>query len=116
MENELFPKLVTKALSDSIVENLRDAIIHGKLTAGSRLNETEVAKQMGVSRVPVREAISRLEHQGLIISNHNRGSFVRYFDQRDIVEIYNLRAVLEGLACQLIVRDEKLDDADFDLL
>jgi DNA-binding GntR family transcriptional regulator len=71
---------------------------------------------MGISRVPVREAIHQLEHEGLVMSTHSRGSFVRYLEEDDIEEIFELRAVLEGLACQMIVQGNKLSADDFELL
>lgn len=95
---------------------LRDAVLRGELPAGQRLNERSIARQMGISRVPVRKAIQRLEYEGLVISTPNRGSFVRYFDEQDIKEIFELRAVLEGLACQRTVVDRKLEPADFEEL
>ena len=116
MEKNLFHKIEHRSLSQEAVRMLRKAIVNGELSPGVRLNERAIARQMDISRVPVREAILQLEHEGLVINTHSRGSFVRYLDERDIKEIFDLRAVLEGLACQMIVQDDKLTPDDFQLL
>jgi DNA-binding GntR family transcriptional regulator len=116
MAKQLFRKIEPRSLSQQAAKMLRDAIMSGELSPGEHLNERAIARQMGISRVPVREAIQQLEHEGLVINTPNRGSFVRYFDEQDIKEIFDLRAVLEGLACQIIVQGGKLEAADFELL
>ena len=116
MEEQLFHKIEHQSLSQEAVRMLREAIVSGALAPGERLNERAIARQMGISRVPVREAILQLEHEGLVISTHSRGSFVRYLDEQDVKEIFELRAVLEGLACEMIVREDKLQAEDLEFL
>lgn len=116
MDNQSIHRIQPTTLSQQIVEMLRNAILNGELLPGERLNEKAIARETGTSRMPVREALRQLEQQGLVISTPNRGSFVRYYDQQDIAEIYELRAVLEGLACQKIAKDQRLTSEDLDLL
>lgn len=75
-----------------------------------------MADQLSVSRIPVREAFRQLEQEGLIVSIPNQGSFVRVFEEKDCREIFTLRAALEGLACEIVLKEEKLGPADFELL
>jgi DNA-binding GntR family transcriptional regulator len=116
MDNQSLRRIQPRTLSQQIAEMLRNAILNGEILPGERLNEKAIATETGTSRMPVREALRQLEQQGLVISIPNRGSFARYYDQKDIAEIYELRAVLEGLACRKIAEDQRLTSEDFDLL
>jgi DNA-binding GntR family transcriptional regulator len=94
------------ASSDSLSEGLvvpalREAIVEGVLAPGSRLSEVQVAKQLDVSRTPMREAFSQLEREGLVTIVPRVGAFVRSVTLRDVEEIYTVRAALECLAVQL---------------
>ena len=111
-----FKKIEPQTLSRQVVDMLRDAILNGDVQPGEHLNERQLAKQMGVSRVPIREAFRRLVYEGLVVSTPNRGTYVRYFDEADVAEIFDLRAVLEGLACQIIVSNRGFSDKDYRLL
>jgi DNA-binding GntR family transcriptional regulator len=113
---QLFQKIHPTSLSQQALEMLRETIMSGELAPGDHLNERAIAQQMGISRVPVRAAIQQLEHEGLVVSTPNRGSYVRYFDAQDINEIFDLRAVLEGLACQTIVEKGGLSPTEVTLL
>lgn len=73
----------------------------GRLPPGSRLLEVELADQLGISRTPVREAIKRLESQGLISHEPNQGAVIAKLDHARTVELYVVREVLEGLAARL---------------
>lgn len=70
----------------------------GVLAGGARLSEAHVAEALGVSRTPVREALSRLQNEGLVVFERYRGARVASFSQADLSEIYELRAQLEGMA------------------
>jgi DNA-binding GntR family transcriptional regulator len=85
-------------LADKVYESLRQAIMSGKLVPGERLLEAKLAEEIGVSRAPVREAINRLEMEGLIDLLPRRGSYVSTLSEEDAWEVYTLRAALEGLA------------------
>lgn len=97
-----------------VAEQLRAAIASGELAPGERLNEVAVAKQLGVSPTPVREAFRDLEQQGLIEVAPYRGARVRPLTDRDLSEIYSLRAHLEQMGIQLA--HPRLDESDFQQL
>jgi DNA-binding GntR family transcriptional regulator len=77
---------------------IRGAILRGEFTSGHQLVEKELASWLGVSRTPVREALTRLAHQGLVTVGHYRRGYVASFSVQDFQEILRLRSVLEGLA------------------
>ncbi|MBS3984093.1 MAG: GntR family transcriptional regulator [Selenomonadales bacterium] len=99
-----------KPLRDIVFEHLRAAIISGALKPGERLMELQLAEDMGVSRTPVREAIRKLELEGLVSMVARRGAYVSDLSIRDIAETFEVRAALEslaaGLAAERIVPEE----------
>jgi len=84
----------------ALLAEIRD----GKLTPGDRLRETDLADRLGVSRTPVREAIRQLEADGLVTHLPRQGASVRRLDYAEVMELYDMRAVLEGTAARLAVR------------
>jgi len=89
-------------LSDRIADQLREAIIRGRLKPGDRLKEAEVALQLGVSTIPVREAFGQLEREGLITNQPRHGKFVRALTEQDLYDLFRLRAALESIAYEMI--------------
>ena len=87
-----------KPLRDIVFENIREAIMEGTLRPGERLMEIQLAEQLGVSRTPVREAIRKLELEGLVVMLPRKGAYVASISKKDLVEILELRVGLEGLA------------------
>jgi DNA-binding GntR family transcriptional regulator len=85
-------------LREDIRDQLMEEILSGRLAPGDRLVETRIAQQYGVSQAPVREALRDLEMFGFIVSAPFRGAIVRQISVEDLVQIYPIRAVLEGLA------------------
>lgn len=83
---------------------LLEDISNGRLAPGDRLRETEIAKRLGVSRTPVREAIRLLEADGLVVHMPRVGAVVRQLDYAEVTELYEMRAVLEGTAARLAAR------------
>jgi DNA-binding GntR family transcriptional regulator len=83
---------------------LLDDIRSGALHPGARLRETELADRLGISRTPVREAIRQLEADGLVIHLPRQGATIRSLDHAEVVELYEMRAVLEGTAARLAAR------------
>ncbi len=81
--------------------NLRAAIHGGGFAPGDRIREAEVAQWLGVSRTPVRDALKRLESDGILTSAPRRGLIVAQLDQQQVSELYAVRDVLEGLAGRL---------------
>ena len=100
-----------KPLRDVIFDTLREAIIVGELKPGQRLMEVQVAEKMGVSRTPVREAIRKLELEGLVEMLPRKGAHVAELSVKDIMDVLEVRATLDGLATSLsatrITDDEK---------
>jgi DNA-binding GntR family transcriptional regulator len=99
-----------KPLRDIIFETIREAIIKGELKPGERLLEENLAEKMGVSRTPVREAIRKLELEGLVKMIPRKGAHVADLSIKDIMDVLELRATLDGLASSLaatrITQDE----------
>jgi DNA-binding GntR family transcriptional regulator len=79
-------------------EQLQDAILEGVLKPGERLRAEALARRYGTSRTPVREALLQLEAQGLVEVEPNRGAVVRSFDRADLLDLYEVRALLEPAA------------------
>jgi DNA-binding GntR family transcriptional regulator len=99
-----------KPLREVIFNTLREAIIIGELKPGERLMEVQLAEKMGVSRTPVREAIRKLELEGLVDMVARRGAQVADLSVKDIMDVLEVRASLDGLATSLsstrITQDE----------
>jgi DNA-binding GntR family transcriptional regulator len=85
----------------TVAAQLVAAIRDGELAPGQRLVETEFAKRLGVARTTMREALQRLEAQGLLSLERHRGFLVRAIDRRELRENYEARAALDGLASRL---------------
>jgi DNA-binding GntR family transcriptional regulator len=89
-----------EGLPRSIAEQLKQLIYAGEFKAGDRLNEAALAVRMGTSRGPIREAIRILTGTGLVTPVVNRGVFVRQVSIREMLEIYDLRALVFGFAAE----------------
>src|SRR5215475_9139715 len=92
--------LRTRSRADFVYENLRDAISDGRIAGGERVREEEIARNMGVSRTPVREALQRLQQRGLLVVGAGRGLVVAELRHDQVVELYAMREVLEGSAAR----------------
>lgn len=90
-----------KPLRDVVFDTLREAIITGELKPGERLMEVKLAEKMGVSRTPVREAIRKLELEGLVDMLPRKGAHVAELSVNDIINVLEVRASLDGLATSL---------------
>lgn len=88
-------------ISDRICDIIRRQIVSRKLKPGTRLKEELLTDELGVSRTPLREAINRLVKDGYLEAEPRKGARVRKFQKKDIVEIYDIRMALEGLAVRL---------------
>jgi DNA-binding GntR family transcriptional regulator len=97
-------------MAHAICEQLQTLIYSGELPPGERLNEAALAVRMGTSRGPIREAIRTLTGIGLVVAVRNRGVFVREISVREMLEIYELRALLFGTAAERAA--EHLSDTD----
>ena len=100
-----------KPLRDVVFENLREAILEGNLKPGQRLMEVQLAEQLGVSRTPIREAIRKLELEGLVVMLPRKGAYVANMSLKDIIDVLEIRSSLEGLAAYLAAERIHEDDA-----
>jgi DNA-binding GntR family transcriptional regulator len=103
------------SMPDRIYEGIKTDIVSLRLAPGAILSEPSLAVQYGVSRTPVREALRRLEQDGLIYSIPRRGTFVTQASLQDVMEIDQIREILEPAAARLAaaaVRDSELDAAE----
>ncbi|WDV46005.1 GntR family transcriptional regulator [Clostridiaceae bacterium M8S5] len=103
-----------KPLREIVFNHLREAIIKGVLKPGERLMEIQLAEKLGVSRTPVREAIRKLELEGLVIMVARKGAYVADVSLNDIINIFEIRGALEELAAQLAT--ERISDQELMLL
>jgi len=100
---DVLPRLENPAsLTGLTYEAIRNAITGQKLPAGSKLSVPKLATRLNVSRTPVKEALARLERDGLVTTILNRGAFVSFLGFEDVREVYQLREMLEGLVARLV--------------
>lgn len=105
-----------KTMQEIVYESIKDGIIKGVYVPGQRLITADLAAEMGVSRMPVREALQRLDAStGLVTVIPHKGAIVNDFSsEKDIDEVYDLRALLEGMAVRLACN--KMTEQDIDEL
>ncbi|AOY75184.1 GntR family transcriptional regulator [Clostridium formicaceticum] len=103
-----------KPLRELVFQHLREAILEGKLEPGRRLMEMQLAEELGVSRTPVREAIRKLELEGLVMMVPRKGAYVADVSVRDVMEVLEIRGALEGLAASLAA--ERMTDEQIEML
>ena len=89
-----------RKVTDWVYEEVRQAIIDLRLQPGEPLREATMAEQLGVSKTPVREALTRLEQEGLVETTSFKGAVVSGYSPQDLQEIYELRELLEGAAAR----------------
>lgn len=97
----LKPIKIAQQVRNEVYEQLRQAILKNRLKPGNRLIERKIAEQLGVSRTPVREAIRMLEREGLVCHIPRSGAVVARLSDKEVLEVYRIRAVLEGLAARM---------------
>jgi DNA-binding GntR family transcriptional regulator len=90
-----------KSLREEVYDSLKRSILHGKLKAGQRLIEEQLAHQIGISRTPIREAFHKLERDDLVSRLPKGGFAVREFTKEDVQEIFGIRSALESYAAYL---------------
>lgn len=97
------------------MEAIREAIINGVLKPRERLMEIQLADELGVSRTPIREAFRKLELEGFIVMVPRKGAYVADISFKDIADVFEIRAALEGLASALAaerITDEELEEME----
>ena len=101
-----------RPLREIVYEELKLQILTGKIEPGTRMMEIELAEEMGVSRTPIREAIRKLEKEGLVTIEPRKGAYASDVSTEDMVEILEVRQIMEGLAAELAasrVQEVQLD-------
>jgi GntR family transcriptional regulator of vanillate catabolism len=93
--------ILMRTRSQDVTDTLRGWILNGALAAGDRLEEIPLATRLGVSRTPVRSALTALSNEGLVDYQPKRGYMVKQFDASEVFAAYEVRAAIEGLACRL---------------
>lgn len=114
LEQLAVPRVLRLSASDQIAGSLRDAIVRGHLATGEVLRQDEIAARFHVSKIPVREALKRLEAEGLVRFTKNRGAVVAGLSPAEILEYMDIRAMLEARAAGLAaarISDERLNEA-----
>jgi DNA-binding GntR family transcriptional regulator len=97
---------------EKVYEQIKTAILSGHMNPGEKLTEEHLAKTLGVSRTPIREALHKLESEGLITVRKKRGFVVSRDSKEEVEELFELRSVLEGYALRIIaqsISEETLD-------
>jgi DNA-binding GntR family transcriptional regulator len=95
---------VKLTLRENAYRHIRDKVAAGKFPAGERIYPAELAKEIGISLVPVREAIGQLQSEGLIVHKPRRGIFVKEIERRDLVDLIEFRTTLECDAAEKAAR------------
>ncbi len=90
-----------RPLREIVYEELKMQILTGKITPGTRMMEVELAESMGVSRTPIREAIKKLEQEGLVTIEPRKGAYASQISVKDMVDILEVRQDMEGLAAHM---------------
>lgn len=106
---------LSRTLSDQVADQLRSAILGGRLKPGQRLVEQEIAEEMQLSRGPVRDALRILETEHLVVRTPHRGTFVTWLTRQDVDEIYSFREILELLALRYALKrvtESQLDELE----
>jgi len=106
----LFRPHDVRTIRDEVYDQLREAIIAGDLAPGDRIKEREVASGMRISTTPVKEALRKLEQDGLVVGEPRRGAVVSSLALTAVEEIIEIRAALEGLAARLAAAKRTGDD------
>ena len=100
--------------SEQVFRRIQAAIIKGEIAPGSKISEPELARTYGISRGPLREAIHRLEGQRLLVRIPHVGARVVSLNHSELIELYEIRESLEGMACRLAA--ERMSQAEIDEL
>ncbi len=100
----VFTKQKRPTLMNQALKEIREAIRKGKLKPGDRLVEMQLAKEMHISRFPIREALRYLEKEGLVATKPFKGTYVAQLTERDMEELYSLRSAIEAFAILILIK------------
>jgi DNA-binding GntR family transcriptional regulator len=99
------PKRYGVKEKDQVVSHIINLVLTGRLHSGDRVDRNEIAHELGLSRVPIQEAVVQLEHDGILSTRYHRGAFVERFDESVVREHHELHGVLLGIASARAARD-----------
>ncbi|AQA06331.1 GntR family transcriptional regulator [Mycobacterium sp. MS1601] len=111
------PKKYGVKEKDLVVAHVVNLILTGRLRSGDRIDRNEIAHVLGLSRVPIQEAVVQLEHDGILSTRYHRGAFVERFDEAVVMEYHEIYGMLSGIAsaraaadpeCRVIARLDSL--------
>jgi len=98
--------------AEQVFKQIQSAIVEGQIAPGSKISEPELAKRYGISRGPLREAMHRLEGQKLLVRVPHIGARVVSLSAKELIELYQVREALEGLACRLAAQHMPVSEID----
>jgi len=110
----MFPKREPKVIANEVASDIKRAIIKGFIKPGEKINETKIAKDMGISRSPVREALQQLKKEGVVINIPYKGTCVNLLGKKDVEDMYIVRVLLESYAVEFLIKNK--DEAIIELL
>jgi DNA-binding GntR family transcriptional regulator len=96
--SSLMPKKYGVKEKDLVVTHVLNLVLTGRLRSGDRVDRNEIAHGLGISRVPIQEALVQLEHDGIVSTRYHRGAFVERFDEATVLEHHELDGLLNGIA------------------
>lgn len=101
------PKRYGVKEKDQVVSHVINLVLTGKLRTGDRVDRTEIARELGLSRVPIQEAVVQLEHDGILSTRYHRGAFIERFDESVVQEHHELHGMLLGIASARAANDPR---------
>ena len=101
------PKRYGVKEKDQVVSHIINLVLTGKLRSGDRVDRNEIAHELGLSRVPIQEAVVQLEHDGILSTRYHRGAFVERFDESVVLEHHELHGTLLGIASARAANDPR---------
>jgi DNA-binding GntR family transcriptional regulator len=105
-------RLVRTKTSLAVVEYLLEGLFEGRLKSGDRIDLDEVCAELGVSRIPVREALVMLERDGIVATKYHRGVYVEPFDAESILDDFEIMGLLSGVAVRRLAENPSPDTID----
>nr|AEO27414.1 GntR family transcriptional regulator [Pseudomonas sp. 19-rlim] len=112
LETPDFIQADSETLSEHVFRRIQTAIVQGEIAPGSKISEPELARIYGISRGPLREAIHRLEGQRLLVRVPHVGARVVSLSHTELIELYEIRESLEGMACRLAAERMSQEEID----
>ena len=102
-----------KSLTEIAYETIKDGILSGKLAVGKRYNELGLARELGISRTPIREALLKLAAENFVVFHPRKGVSINYFSKKDIEDLFELRQVIEETTMSKIMGNLSRDEIEF---